>query len=76
MLERVFAAIADVMGVPRESLNSDSNADTVPNWDSLHVITLALALEANFDVSFTPEEIAQMLSVRAVMGILKDKAAA
>ena len=51
----------------------ESSPETVPNWDSLQHLNLVLALEQEFQVQFTPEEIEQLLSVALVAALLDEK---
>ena len=67
---------SDVFQVPREQVKADSSPDTIANWDSLQHLNLVLALEQEFNVQFTPEEIEQLLSVELVAALLEEKRAA
>jgi acyl carrier protein len=73
ILEQVLDIVADVMGATRSELSIKSNADNVPNWDSLHTLNLAVALEGAFGIAFTPEEMADLLSVEIVLATLAEK---
>ena len=42
-------------------------------WDSLNHLNLIVELEEAFDVSFEPEEIAEMNSLGKIEGMLKSK---
>ena len=56
-----------------EQLNEDSSPDTVENWDSLKHMNLILALEEEFNITFSDEEIVEMLSVKIIVKTLKEK---
>jgi acyl carrier protein len=75
-LDRVQTIFADVFQVPRDQVKPESSPDTIPNWDSLQHLNLVLALEQEFNVQFTPEEIEQLLSVELVAALLEEKRAA
>ena len=66
---------SDVFQIAREQVRPDSSPDTIPNWDSLQHLNLVLALEQEFQVQFTPEEIEQLLSVELVAALLEEKRA-
>jgi acyl carrier protein len=51
----------------------ESSPDTIANWDSLQHLNLVLALEQEFNVQFTPEEIEQILSVELAAALLDEK---
>ncbi len=74
MLERVRRIAADVFGVPLEQVKPESSPDTIETWDSIQHLNLVLALEQEFGVQFTPEEIEQLLSVELVAALVEEKA--
>jgi acyl carrier protein len=61
------------MNVPIEQLDDDSSPDTVANWDSLKHMNLILALEEEFAVAFSDDEVVEMLSVKSIVEILSKK---
>jgi len=61
------------MNVPIEQLDDDSSPDTVANWDSLKHMNLILALEEEFAVAFSDDEVTEMLSLRRIVEILSKK---
>jgi acyl carrier protein len=72
-MNRLLGVLADVLRVSRDSLSPTTRADDVPDWDSLRTIYLATALESEFAVSFTPEEIASLISVPDAVALLSAK---
>jgi acyl carrier protein len=72
-MERLFGIMADVFRTSRGQLSATSQAEELPDWDSLRTIYLATAVESEFSVSLTPEEIAQLSSVPAIVQILTAK---
>jgi acyl carrier protein len=62
-----------VTGTPVDTIDDESGPDTVPGWDSFSHIDLALSLEVEFGVSFTPEELMDLVSVRIIKIVLRDK---
>ena len=50
-----------------------SSPETIPTWDSLQHLNLVLALEQEFRIQFTPEEIELILSVEKAATILEEK---
>jgi len=73
LLERVQGIVADVFGVPEDQVRPDSSPDTIETWDSIHHLNLVIALEQEFGVQFTPEEIEQLLSVELVAALVEEK---
>lgn len=74
MKERVFLAVSKVFGVPLEQITERSSPETIESWDSLKHMDLVLALEEDFGVSFTDEEIMSMGSVELVLNALNQRA--
>jgi len=72
-LNRVRSIFSDVFQIPLEQVQPESSPDTIPNWDSLQHLNLVLAVEQEFNVQFSPEEIEQLLSVELVAALLEEK---
>jgi acyl carrier protein len=70
---RTRKVIADVFGVPEESVTPESSRDEVKGWDSVNVIHLIMALEGEFNIALSPDEAADLLSVPLILEILKEK---
>ena len=73
MLNRILKIVSQVMEVPLEQLNEETSPDTIENWDSLKHMNLILALEEEFGVVFSDEEIIELLSVEIIAETLKEK---
>jgi acyl carrier protein len=73
MLDRVRALAADVFQVPEASLGPNSSPDTIETWDSLHHLSFVLALEQEFGIQISPEEIEQLLSVELTVALMEEK---
>lgn len=73
MKDIVLKIVSQVMNVPVEQFNEDSSPDTVENWDSLQHMNLILSLEEEFNITFSDEEIVEMLSVKIIVETLKKK---
>jgi len=55
-------AMADIFGVPADSINDSSTLDSIERWDSTGHLNLVLALEEQFDVRFTEDQMAEAIS--------------
>ena len=58
MDERFRSVIEAVLGIDGRTLKDDDSARTIPQWDSVAHLQLLLALESEFGVQFSPEEMA------------------
>ncbi len=56
-----------------ENVNAETTQKNCENWDSMRHLNLVVELEDVFDVSFEPEEIADMKSVAAIKSYLESK---
>lgn len=71
MKDILFVVISQVMNVPIEEVNEDSSPNTIGEWDSLMHMNLILALEEEFKVQFSDEDIVNMTSVKFILETLK-----
>ena len=76
MQDRVAEVCAQVFGVPAASLTDDSSPDDIGAWDSKSHVQLIVALEEAFAVMLTPEDADDMMSLRLIRLVLKDRGAA
>lgn len=72
MKERVFKVISQIMNVPINTVNENSSPSTIEEWDSLKHMNLILALEEEFGVQFTDEQIVDMVSVEKILQAIQD----
>ncbi len=66
--------LADVLGVG--SVSDADSVHTIPAWDSVRHISLIVALEERFGVTFDIDEIPALNSVQAISEALARHAAA
>jgi acyl carrier protein len=71
--ERVYRVVSQVLGVPVAELAETSGPDSIKAWDSVSHLNLVLALEGEFSVTLSDEDVLDMLSVGLILTILKDK---
>lgn len=67
MKDKVLSIVAKVFNVPAESLTPESSPANIPGWDSLKHMTLILSLEEVFGVEFSDRQIAEMVSLAAIL---------
>lgn len=72
--DKVKTIVAQVLEVPVDTLNEESSPDSLDSWDSLKHMNLVLALEQSFDVTFSEEDITEMMSVEIIIATLKELA--
>jgi acyl carrier protein len=69
MLKQV---LADVFGVDVATVGEESSVDSIAAWDSLNHLNLVLALEERFGVSFSEEQIVEMMNYPLVKAVLEE----
>jgi acyl carrier protein len=67
MQEKVKAIMAQVFEVQVADIHEDLKADEVPWWDSLKHFSLITALEEEFGVQMTMDEIQAMISYKKIV---------
>lgn len=68
-LEPIFRDVLD----PGLMLAEDLDASKVPQWDSLNHISLVVAIEGDFGIELTVDELASMRNVGDLVDILVRK---
>ena len=75
MENRIKNIMAAVFEVPVDEINDNSSPDNIEDWDSLKHMNLAVALEEEFEVTFTDDEIVEMMNMKLIKIIITDKIA-
>ncbi|MBV9742786.1 MAG: acyl carrier protein [Acidobacteriia bacterium] len=73
ILERTRILVSEVLQVPLQEVGPESSPDTIETWDSLQHLNLVLALEQEFGIQFTPEEMEELLSVQLIADLVLEK---
>ena len=70
MEDKIKEVLSNIFGTPLNEINGQSSPDKIENWDSINHMKLITALEEEFDVEFTDEEILEMQNVKLIKYIL------
>lgn len=65
--------VSDILEVNIDDINENSSPDNIEKWDSLSHIKLVMAIEVEFNVKLTPDDMMDMLSVKLIKMILAEK---
>ena len=71
MDSRFRATFEAVLGIDGSRLTDSDSPRSIPQWDSVTHLQLMLALESEFSIEFSPEEMAKLSSVGAIRERLK-----
>ncbi len=69
---RVRTILAEVFGLEPDQIDADISTDTVEEWDSLHHLTLVLALEEEFDIQLDDEESVAIVTFPLITAVVGD----
>jgi len=70
--ERIKEVISAVFNVPVNIIDDRASPDTIESWDSLNHMNLVAALEEEFDVRLSDQEILEMQNFMLIISILKE----
>jgi acyl carrier protein len=65
--------MSDVLDVPAAEIVDSSSPDTLSKWDSIAHISLVLALEGEFGIALSDDDVVDMVSVSRIVSIVRDK---
>ena len=65
--------MSDIFEVDISKINDLSNPDTIEKWDSLQQLNLAMAIEDEFNIKLSPDDITDMLSYKLIKEITLEK---
>jgi acyl carrier protein len=59
----VVAVLREVFDNPDLAITPESNAETVPGWDSMKQLTILMAIEEKFEITLSTKEIAKINNI-------------
>jgi len=70
--DRAKKVMSQVLRIAKSAITDKTSPDIVGSWDSLQHMNLILALEEEFGVEFTGEQMNEMLNFRLIVIILQE----
>jgi len=70
MTDKIIKIISGVLGIKIDATTAQSNCE---KWDSLQQLNIIIALEEEFNLSFEPEEIAEMKDIDTIKQMIIQK---
>jgi acyl carrier protein len=70
--ERLIEILAKVFEIDRTEVNENSSPDTIEKWDSLHHMSLIVALEETFQIELTEEQTLDILNYQLIKITLQE----
>jgi acyl carrier protein len=68
--EKAYEVLSEILKIDIKSISEDKKADDFDSWDSLATINIALALEAEFNLTLSVEQISDINSVINILKIV------
>jgi acyl carrier protein len=66
MSEKLKEIMSKVLDLSVSQIADDTSPDTVDGWDSIKSINLVIALEEEFDIEFSDEQLESMLNFKLI----------
>ena len=73
LLDRLQMIFRDVFGDENLNITNETNANDIENWDSFMHITLLAAVQDEFAVGFSMDEIIEMKNAGDMIRLVKEK---
>ena len=70
-MKRLTKILSDVLEIDENSITDETSPDNVDTWDSLNGLILVTALEGEFDIKFSMEEVTSVRCVGEIKDALK-----
>ena len=74
METRIKKVMSEVLDVNINEINEDTSPETLEAWDSLKQMNLIVALEEEFSLEFTDEEIEDLLNFKLIKLTIEERA--
>lgn len=71
--KRLKVLVSTIFEIKIKDINDNTNPDSVEKWDSLQQLNLAMAIEDEFNIALTPDDITEMLSYKLIKEIVLEK---
>ena len=69
--EQIKKIMTEVFEIESSLVNDEISQKNTGQWDSLSHLNLIVEIEEEFDISFTPEQIGSMTSLKIIMEEIK-----
>lgn len=70
---QIRETIAEILEVDEEIISDEFNPDSTDSWDSLNNLKMITALEENFNINLTMEEINSMVNFAQIKSVISTK---
>ncbi len=74
MENKIIEIIAKVLEVSVTDVELDTEIGDLPEWDSLHHLMIVKALEREFNIKFSMEDLSDLEDVSDIIALVKEMA--
>jgi len=74
IVDQARQVIADLFGLALGDVGPATVSRDIPDWDSIRHLDVVMALEQQFGLTFSPEEMAQLTTVPQIVELVSSKA--
>ena len=71
--ERIKNVMSAVFEIAADKFDENSSPDSIESWGSLNHMKLVVALEEEFDVQFTDDDITELINMKLIIAVLLEK---
>ena len=71
--DRIKYVMSAVFELPIDQITDDISSDNINAWDSLKHMNLVVALEDEFNVQFTDDNIIELINMKLIIAVLLEK---
>ena len=71
MEDRIKQVIADVLMIELSEIDDKSSPNTIDKWDSMNQMNIVVALEEEFGIQISDDDVIEMLNVKLIQEIIK-----
>ena len=64
--EKILNVVADIFEVPINQINNELSLNSIKQWDSVNHLKLMIALEEEFEIQFTKDDIESMVNLSII----------
>ena len=64
--EKILNVVADIFEVPISQINNELSLNSIKQWDSVNHLKLMIALEEEFEIKFTKDDIESMINLSII----------
>ena len=70
--QRIKLIMSTIFEIDINTINDKSSFDTIENWDSMNHMNLIVALEEEFNIQFSDDDIENLLNFKLIKFIIKE----